>query len=198
MSGQIYGWLMAQGGGDPFDRHLFACAISTGLADPARSLPVSLGLSAEALAALVGEFFPHAPTLLSGLDLDGDGAAPLTADEFALRDLLADNRSHDFVEEEWLSCILARRALGRNLLWQDMGLKDRNQINLLMARHFRPLAEANHLDMRWKPFFWREIERKAGMDCRTTVQCHQCSHFSRCFGPELDRSPVLQAGIVSA
>lgn len=198
MSARIYGWLMAQGGGDPFDRHLFACAISTGMCNPNRPLPISLGLSAEALAALVGHFFPHAPELLSGLDPDGDGAAPLTADEYILRELLADNRSHTSIEEEWLSCILARRALGRNPLWQDMGLKDRNQINMVMARHFRPLAEANRLDMRWKSFFWREIERRAGVDCRASTQCHQCGHLSHCFGPELDRSPLLQAGIVSA
>lgn len=195
MSAQVYGWLMAPGGGAPFDRHLFACAIATGMDDPSRSLPVSLGLSAEALAALVGHFFPHAPSLLSGLDPDEDGSAPLTADEFILRDLLNDNRSHGFVEEEWLSFIIARRALMPDLLWQGLGLRDRDELNMAMARHFRPLAQANRLDMRWKQFFWREIERAAGLDCRTSVQCHQCRRFAHCFGPEMGRSLLLQAGI---
>lgn len=82
MTVQAYGRLMAGGGGDPFDRHLFACVTTLALSER-RPLAVGLGLAAEDMAALVGEFFPHAPDLLSGVDPDRDGAAPLTADEGA-------------------------------------------------------------------------------------------------------------------
>lgn len=198
MSTQTYGWLMAQGGGEHFDRHLFACAISTALDTPCNPLSTSLGLSAEALAALVGHFFPHAPKLLAGLDPDDESATPRTAVEELLRNLLLSSRTNNLIEQDWLSHIIARRALMSNLLWQDLGLRDRNQLNLLMARHFRVLAQANQLDMRWKPFFWRELERQRGFDCRREIQCHLCDRFSNCFGPELGASLLMGAGLPTA
>jgi nitrogen fixation protein NifQ len=192
MSAQAYGWLMAGGGGDAFDRHLFACAIAVTRAEPTRSLAVSLGLSAEAMAALVGCYFPHAPELLTGLDPEEDGARTLTSDEFALRGLLIDGRTSGTVEQEWLAHIIARRALSPHPLWQDLGLGHRDDLGLLMGRHFRPLAQRNSRDMRWKPFFWRELERAQGLDCRAVTACEKCRQFSRCFGPETGSSFVLQ------
>jgi nitrogen fixation protein NifQ len=193
MTARAYGWLMAGGGGDAFDRHLFACVVAVTQADAARPLAVGLGLSAEAMAALVGGYFPHAPGLLAGLDPEEDGAKPLTSDEFALRGLLMGNRSFGTVEEEWLAHIIARRALSAHPLWQDMGLGHRDDLSLLMARHFRPLAERNRPDMRWKPFFWREIERAEGFDCRAEMRCAACRLFARCFGPETGTSRVVQS-----
>jgi len=198
MTAQAYGWLMAGGGGDAFDRHLFACVIAVTQTNSARPLAIGLGLSAEALAALVGGYFPHAPGLLAGLDPEEDGGQPLTSDEFALRDLLMGNRSLGTVEEEWLAHIIARRALSDHPLWQDMGLSHREDLSLLMARHFRPLAERNRPDrrwpdMRWKAFFWREIERAEGLDCRAEMRCATCRLFARCFGPEGGTSRVVQS-----
>lgn len=194
MTAQTYGWLMGSGGGGtPFDRHLFACAIAVTQADTPQSLAVGLGLSAEGLAALVGRYFPDAPGLLTGLDPDEDGSPPLTADEFGLRALLMDYRSQHYVEEEWLAHILARRALSPRPLWQDMGLGERAELNLLMVHHFSPLAARNHRDMRWKPFFWRELEVSGGWDCRTETGCDQCRRFARCFGPEPGTSLILPA-----
>ncbi|HTH15703.1 MAG TPA: nitrogen fixation protein NifQ [Magnetospirillum sp.] len=191
MSAQAYGWLMAGGGGDPFDRHLFACATAIALAEPARPLAVGLGLSAEDLAALVGEFFPHAPSLLSGLDPAQDGMFAQTADEAALRQLLLANRSLGAVEEGWLAHIIARRALSPRPLWQDMGLNSRDDLGLLLAHHFSPLAARNRDGMRWKPFFWREIEAAEGIDCRAARKCRTCRSFDRCFGPECGTSLLL-------
>ncbi|MCR6632261.1 MAG: nitrogen fixation protein NifQ [Magnetospirillum sp.] len=190
MSAQAYGWLMAGGGGDLFDRHLFACAATVAMADQGWPLAVGLGLSAEALAALVGEFFPHAPGLLVGLDPDVDGTDPMTADEAALRALLLENRTAGAVEEGWLARIVARRALSPRQLWQDLGLTSRADLSLLLARHFAPLAARNRHDMRWKPFFWREIEAASGMDCRAATKCRRCTHFSHCFGPETGTSLI--------
>ncbi|MBX9635666.1 MAG: nitrogen fixation protein NifQ, partial [Magnetospirillum sp.] len=148
------------------------------------------GLSAEGLAALVGLYFPHAPGLLAGLDPVKDGMSPRTADEFSLRALLMNQRSHGFIEEEWLAHILARRALAPRPLWQEMGLSHRADLSLLMAHHFSPLAARNHRDMRWKPFFWRELEIAGGLDCQAQTECPQCRRFSRCFDPELGNSLV--------
>lgn len=190
MSIRAYGRLMAGGGGDPFDRHLFAC-VTTIARIEARPLAVALGLSAEALAALVGEFFPHAPELLAGTDPAEDGAEPLTADEDSLRALLLRNRRAGIVEEDWLAHVLARRALSPRPLWQDMGLGARSDLSLILGHHFSDLAARNRRDMRWKPFFWREIELAEGWDCRAATKCRQCRQYARCFGPEPGRSLIL-------
>lgn len=190
MTAQVYGRLMAGGGGDPFDRHLFACATALARSER-RPLAVGLGLSAEALAALVGEFFPQAPELLRGVDPDRDGSDPLTADEAALRDLLMRHRTDMAVEQGWLAHVIARRALSGRPLWQDMGLSCRNDLGLLLAYHFSELAARNHRDMRWKPFFLRELELEAGVDCRAAAHCPDCRHYARCFGPERGASLIL-------
>lgn len=191
MTAHTYGWLMAGGGGEAFDRHLFACVVAIARTTRTQPLAVNLGLSAEALAALVGIYFPHAPSLLSGLDPTEDGMAPQTADEFALRQLLMDCRSQDSIEQEWLAHILARRTLSQKPLWQEMGLSHRADLSLLMTHHFAPLAARNQRDMRWKPFFWRELEIAGGLDCQAETQCPQCRRFTRCFDPELGTSVVL-------
>ncbi|MGE5514427.1 MAG: nitrogen fixation protein NifQ [Bacteroidota bacterium] len=190
MAAQAYGRLMAGGGGDPFDRHLFACVTALARSER-RPLAVGLGVSAEALAALVGTFFPHVPELLLGVDPDRDGSEPLTAEEDALRALLLPHRTAMVVEEEWLAHILARRALSGRPLWQDMGLGSRADLSLMLAYHFTSLAERNHRDMRWKPFLRRELELAVGIDCRASGPCDHCRHHARCFGPEAGTSLLL-------
>lgn len=161
-----YRWLMAGGtAGDPFDRHLFACAVALALADSARPLAVGLGLSAECLAALVGRYFPHAPGLLAGLSPDEDGAEPRTPEEGALRSLLLDHRAEDTVETDWLAHIIARRATLPHHLWQDLGLSGHADLGLLMHRHFAPLAARNRRDMRWKAFFHQELGGAPPLAC---------------------------------
>lgn len=182
---ESYRWLMAGGAsGDPFDRHLFACAIALASADPDRPLAVGLGLSAESLAALVGEFFPHAPGLLAGLDPDEDGTPPAAAEEPDLRALLVANRSQDAVEEIWLAHVIARRALEPHHLWQDLGLTGRADLGLLMARHFGPLAAMNARDMRWKKFLYRQLCRHDTIVVCKSLVCERCDDFTACFGAE--------------
>lgn len=192
MAAEAYGRLMAGGGGEPLDRHLFACVVTLARSER-RPLAVGLGLSAEDLAALVGAFFPHAPDLLTGLDPDRDGTVPLTADESALRQLLLHHRAAMAVEEDWLARIVARRALSGRPLWQDMGLGGRTDLSLALGRHFPALAARNRSEMRWKAFFRRELELAAGIDCRTAHDCPRCRQHGRCFDREAGTSLILNA-----
>ncbi|MGE5478506.1 MAG: nitrogen fixation protein NifQ [Bacteroidales bacterium] len=194
MAAQAYGRLMAGGGGDPFDRHLFACVTALARSER-RPLAVGLGLSAEALAALVGEYFPHAPELLNGIDPDRDGSQPLTAEESALRDLLLRHRTAQALEEGWLAHVIARRALSGRPLWQDMGMASHADLNLMLAFHFTTLATRNHAGMRWKAFLRRELELENGMDCRAATRCESCRHHDRCFGPEPGASLILMSNL---
>lgn len=195
MAIDTYGWLMAGGAkGDPFDRHLFACAIAVAVDDRDTPLAVSLGLSAESLAALIGRYFPQAFSLLIGLAVSADGSHAKSIEEPDLRALLLDNRSQGSLEEEWLAHIIARRSLRPNFLWQDLGLTGRADVNILMMRHFQPLAERNVQDMKWKKFFYREMCRAEGLDnCKSPI-CSQCADHAACFGAEEGRSLMQGEG----
>lgn len=183
MTGSVYARLMAgPGGGDPFDRHLFACAIA--LAAPAGPPAVGLGLAEQSLAALVGRYFPQAPGLVPGLLPPGGGDAPLTPEEPDLRALLLEHRTRGLVEEEWLAHIVARRALGANHLWQDLGLTGRPDLSGLMRRHFRGLADLNGRDMKWKKFFYRELCQREGIPICKAPNCEICADVAHCFGDE--------------
>ncbi len=185
MAGDLYIGLMAgRAGGDPFDRHLFACAVAIVRATSRQPLSVGLGLSPEALAALVGRFFPHAPVLLAGLSATGHDDAPVAPEEPDLRALLLEHRTSGLVEEEWLAHIIARRSLETNHLWQDLGLTGRPDLSGLMRRHFAGLAVLNHRDMKWKKFFYRELCQREGIPICRSPNCEVCADFTLCFGAE--------------
>jgi len=191
MASDLYSRLMAgSGSGDPFDRHLFACAIAVAFEARDQPLTHGLGLSSECLAAVVGRYFPQAPGLLSGLSRTGREDAPLAPEEPDLRALLLDFRSRGLLEEEWLAHVIARRALGSNHLWQDLGLTGRADLSGLMRRHFRGLAELNNRDMKWKKFFYRELCRREGVVICKSPNCEICVDAVLCFGVE-DGSPLL-------
>jgi nitrogen fixation protein NifQ len=185
MAPHLYSRLMAGPGcGDPFDRHLFACAIAIALKAASEPLTQGLGLSSECLAALVGRYFPHAPGLLSGLSTTGREDAPLAPEEPDLRDLLLDFRTRGLLEEEWMAHIVARRSLGSNHLWQDLGLTTRADLSGLMRRHFLGLVEMNHRDMKWKKFFYRELCQREGVVICKSPNCEVCADAAICFAPE--------------
>jgi nitrogen fixation protein NifQ len=183
----IYDRLMSgPGGGDPFDRHLFACAVAIALGDDSRPLAAGLGLSPQSLAALVGRFFPRASFLLTGLTGGAgiEGALAMAPEEPDLRALLLDHRTSFLVEEEWLAHIVARRSLGTNHLWQDLGLPHRGDLGRLLHRHFAPLATRNVNDMKWKKFFYRELCQREGIFICKSPSCDSCTDFRQCFGAE--------------
>jgi nitrogen fixation protein NifQ len=186
----VYRWLIRgpAGAGDPFDRHVFACAIAAVLASPCRSLPAGLGLPPDWAGLLLATHFPHAARLLAGERRDDGPAAPEEPD---LRDLLIEHRSRGTTEELWLAHVVARRSLGANHLWQDMGLTCRADLSQLMRRHFRRLAERNDRDMKWKKFFYRELCRREGVVVCKSPNCDICSDFAHCFGEEKGDSPVV-------
>lgn len=184
MNESLYAQLIeSPGGGDPFDRHLFACTIALAWREGPPPLTRGLGLSAPALAALVGRLFPERPALLAGLRQDDEGA-PLSPEEPDLRALLLDYRRGALVEEEWLAHILARRALGPNHLWQDLGLTGRGDLSALIRRHFPPLAARNDRDMKWKKFLYRELCQRDGLVVCKSPNCEVCVDHDLCFGAE--------------
>jgi nitrogen fixation protein NifQ len=180
-----YQRLFLSGSGDVQDRHVLACAVVITAGEP-RPLSLSLGLSAAQIAAVVAGYLPAAAGLLPGRHDPPlpEPAAADTLEEPDLRRLLLDHRSHGAIEEEWLAAIIARRAQGANHLWQDLGLFERAELSAMMARHFRPLAERNSRDMKWKKFFYRELCRMDGIVICKAPNCADCCDVALCFGAE--------------
>jgi nitrogen fixation protein NifQ len=192
----LHEYLVASDRGDRFDRHVFACAITIGIVESRCPLTEALGLSPTALADLLRAYFPDAGRVLPA-DALGEDAGPDQLEEPDLRQLLLDHRRSDGPEEEWLAAIIARRSLGANHLWQDLGLFNRDELNTLMDRHFHDLKRLNSGDMKWKKFFYRQLcERDGVLICKAPT-CDACTDVGVCFGPEAGEPlSVLQKSVL--
>jgi len=179
----LYRQLMNSGLGDPFDRHVFACAVAVGAAEVPRPLTEALGLTSAVLAELSKAYFPQARCRLP-VDHAEAGAGADQLEEPDLRQLLLDHRARGTPEEEWLAAIVARRSLGANHLWQDLGLFDRTELNTLMRRHFPGLKALNSGDMKWKKFFYRQLCERDGVAICKAPNCDVCTDVAECFSPE--------------
>lgn len=178
-----YQRLMAcSGGGDPFDRHLFACILAKGRSQAPRPLPQAVGLALAELDALREAYFPEAHWLLVGQPVDAGSDAIEEAD---FRTLLTANATRPGAPEaQWLAAMVVRRSLEPDHLWQDLGLTSRTDLSGLLHRHFQPLASRNVRDMKWKKFFYREMCAAEGMTICKSPVCDTCTDFAICFGPE--------------
>ena len=176
-----YDALMAAGTGDLRERHVFACALAIAGRDPAVPLSEGLGLARAQLIGLIAAYFPA----MRQVAVEAPATAGADAiEEPDLRRLLLDHRSRGIVEEEWLAAILARRSLGANHLWQDLGLFHRRELSALLDRHFHALAVQNVNDMKWKKFFYRQLCARDGIFVCKAPNCAVCTDYSVCFGPE--------------
>jgi nitrogen fixation protein NifQ len=194
---------LAKNGEDPepgaeedFDRHvigrvfLHAAREAQRLGEP---IPDRLGLDGEAFAGLA-----------QYLRLDGALAGGTQRicepddEELMVRELLARNRSRSTDVAEWLSCIIARRALEPNHLWEDLGLAARPDLSRLLSRNFAPLAEKNTRNMRWKKFLYRAMCEAEGFTMCPSPTCDSCSEFSICYSDDSGPSALARNGRPSA
>ena len=180
----VYRWLI---GGqavrkvDAFDVHVVASILALAVCEAhAEGKPFfeTAGLNGSAL--LLG-MFPHASTLF----LNGSGLLlARSEDEACLFDLLKRGGTKGTPLEALLATMIARRAQRPNHLWQDLGLRNRGELSLLMTRHFAPLARRNSEDMKWKKFFYRTLCRDADYALCTAPSCAECCDFDLCFNEE--------------
>ncbi|KAF0118819.1 MAG: nitrogen fixation protein NifQ [Rhodospirillaceae bacterium] len=173
-----YRELMTTAVGDPFECHALACALAVAATEP-RPLTEALGMSRSALKAMLACHFPS----LRALPVDA-GPGPDALEEPDLRALLLEHRSTGAVVEEWFGAIIARRSLGTNHLWQDMGLSGRGDVSTLLNRHFHSLAQQNVRSMKWKKFFYRQLCLREDVLICKSPHCDSCDDFSKCFGDE--------------
>lgn len=140
----------------------------------------------EVIAAFAGI---DDPDLISG------GGSPSPDDEeLMLRELLMRHRSQPGDIGEWLACIIARRAMEPNHLWEDLGLPERPDLTRLLLRHFQSLAANNTRNMRWKRFLYRAICESEGFTMCPSPTCDACSEFHICYSDDSGPSALARNG----
>jgi nitrogen fixation protein NifQ len=190
--GNIYAWLMQGAAATPhdaFDLHVLASALALGASEAAAAgcgLTETVGLDHREFGLLLDASFPHARGLLH--DAWEGAALQQGDDELCLRRLLVRFGSHGHDLERTLAAIIARRAMRPNHLWQDLGLRNRGELSQLMQTHFRPLAQRNAADMKWKKLLYRMICRDEQYRLCTAPSCSECNDFAACFGDESGES----------
>jgi nitrogen fixation protein NifQ len=73
---------------------------------------------------------------------------------------------------------IAQKSIMPNHLYEDLGLPSRTEMNRLMTKHFKPLADIKPADIRWKKFLFDTIGEVA-------PACKDCYDQTNCFGCEI-------------
>jgi nitrogen fixation protein NifQ len=168
-----------------FDRHVFACILALALSESG-GVGQRSGLGSADLDALFGQWFLQRK--FDNKDNPDDESECYREEIGMVRDLLLANRSSQGDAGRWLAAMMARRAMEPNHLWEDLGLRDRSELTRLLERHFRPLAERNDKNMRWKRFFYRAMCESDGFVMCSTPVCANCADYDLCFGQESGES----------
>ncbi|WP_245454040.1 nitrogen fixation protein NifQ [Aquabacter cavernae] len=175
-----------------FDAHVFACAIAVSAEDALHenlALGPCLGLDAEALETIIGRYFTPRALACLGVPV---GHAPKDEEGAILHDFLHAQARPGDEAARWLAAIIACRALRPNHLWQDLGLRDRGELNRLLATHFPALAAGNTTNMKWKKYFYRRLCEQEGFVLCTAPSCAACDDFDYCFGEETGESRLAR------
>jgi nitrogen fixation protein NifQ len=186
-------------GGDPsdavveddasFDRHVLASILAVAAMEGG-VVAERAGLASNDLARLIEQQFPAATGVLPSWCAQAE--KPEDEETAMVRDLLLANRSTESDLSRWLSAMVARRAMESNHLWEDLGLRDRDELTRLLDRHFAPIACKNTKNMKWKRFFYRSMCEDDGFVMCSTPVCTQCADFHRCYGDESGESRLAQ------
>lgn len=148
------------------------------------AMPAWLGLGEQRYSELLDYHFP-------GLDLSLWPPQPQRLMDQTRRDewqevfeLLQQGRSGASDAEVWLAEIVAMGCQANDHLWSDLGLWSRADLSALMLRHFRPLAERNSRDMKWKRFLYKQLCEIEGIYTCRAPSCEVCADYANCFGSE--------------
>lgn len=185
----VYRWLLSGTEGglcEGFDKHVVASILSLALQETQSgpSLVTTAGLDPAELTELAELTFPHAVAVFARVDQTEKVARAV--DEGCLQELLFRGSNERSRLEYLLSCLIARRAQHANHLWQDLGLRRREELSWLMQRHFEPVASRNKENLKWKKFLYRLICRDEGFAICPAPSCEECDESQNCYGEEGD------------
>lgn len=147
------------------------------------ALPDALGLGETDFDRLLTTRFPGqslSPQAPSGKVADFNRMLEKQDLETYLRRFAAEQND----DSEWLIAIIVAACLGSDHLWQDLGLWSRNDLSQMLKHNFPGLAAANHRDMKWKKFLYKQLCEAEGLYVCRAPSCDVCQDFSNCFGDE--------------
>jgi nitrogen fixation protein NifQ len=170
------------------DAHVLASMIAIAAREAGEQSAICLGLGIDSMqfGNMMARAFPGSISMLNKYRTDLYKNA--SVEEQSIQNLLRKFRTPGSVLATLLAIIVARRAMQPNHLWQDLGLRDRLELNALMKRHFAPLAHRNKNDMKWKKFFYRMTCSEEGFTLCAAPICADCGEFYGCFGDESGES----------
>jgi nitrogen fixation protein NifQ len=175
----IYLTLKSSAIGLPNDE-LFAQLIASQLSGES-ALPVFLGLAEADFSTLLQRHFPEANLPIQPAESYLNHRVDERDDVLTL--LLAHRAKRDD-SEVWMAHILTTACLASNHLWQDLGLRSRDDLSQLMSQNFPALATKNVFDMKWKKFIYKQLCEQAGVNTCRAPTCEYCVDYLNCFGPE--------------
>lgn len=170
------------------DAGFFAAVIGTSIAhrDLARS-----GLSPAELHDLLDYLFPGAltgfDTALSSLREQyaayvGMGVSdPQPGFTLLMRVLLDAYRAPGPDTTPWVSSVLAHACLRPDHLWRDLGLSGREDVTVLLARHYPGLVSRNVNNLRWKKFLAHSACEHADLPAAAAPGCSDCEDSAFCY-----------------
>ncbi|QRG07600.1 nitrogen fixation protein NifQ [Xanthobacter dioxanivorans] len=194
---EVYDWLIASStssAGDAFDVHVAASIFAVAFAEAeqdGRDQLDSVGLERRAFLDLSGILFPAAaPVLAQQVDEHPVAVEP---EEQSVRDILGIYSSDAGRLQAYFIAMIARRCQAPHHLWQDLGLRSREELRELMTRRFAPLAMKNRQDMKWKKFLYRMVCGSEGFTLCAAPVCSDCDEFHICFGAEDGESRLARS-----
>ncbi|QBR71958.1 hydrogenase [Beijerinckiaceae bacterium] len=195
---EAYRWLIgcsAHSAHDSFDLHIVASVFALAMSEAEQShgdLIAGVGLEKKALLDLVRAMFPG--TLAAFQGMLPDTAIVVDEEEQSLRDILGIYATGARRLERPLAAVIARRCKSPHHLWQDLGLRNRDELSRLMKRHFARLAERNQHNMKWKKFLYRMVCGSEGFTLCAAPVCSECDDFADCFGAEDGEARLARLG----
>jgi nitrogen fixation protein NifQ len=169
------------------DRHLFAC-LMTVAAQESKDFAAVLGLEDCALDSLMSLFFPGLRKDVLLQHSRSSERNPSECNDEVLSILLShvpeDNGSGQYFISLCLAKVIAARTALPGHLWVAMGLTERPQLTAAIRRHLPSLARANHMNMRWKRYLYKQVcVLNGGVMCKAP-NCGVCSDYNLCFAEE--------------
>ncbi len=175
----IYGELMAHAAGLPCCE-LYAQMISSQVAGIG-ALPPGLGLSPAEFSALLEKHFPG---YRMDVDFETSVPDPRAIERDDVLALLVEHRACIDESERWMAEIVTAACMANDHLWQDLGLRSRDDLSQLMRLNFPALSARNVHDMKWKKFLYKQLCEREGINACRAPSCEYCADYARCFGPE--------------
>ena len=146
------------------------------------ALPATLGLTNLQFQQLLAHYFPNysCQSFPEKKELDFSRMTEKQELEKFLRRFATEQND----EIEWLILIIVAACLGKNHLWQDLGLFSRDDLTALLKYNFPEMAAQNIHDMKWKKFIYKQLCETEGIYVCRSPSCEYCKDYLNCFGDE--------------